>query len=216
MSHRYCCIVSAGTFDKESFFCPEGSCLYAADGGYKYLDELNEKPDIVLGDFDSLNYTPKIEKERIITLPCEKDDTDTLYAVKHALSLGCDRFLIYGALGGDRIDHTIANLQTLSFIANQNAQGFIISKNTVITAIKNKSISFKETSSGMISVFAMGKDARNVTIQGLKYNIENATLTNDFPIGVSNEFVGEKATVSVQNGTLTIVFSGKYTDLIDL
>lgn len=215
MSHRYCCIVGAGTFDKKSFYRPENSYLIAADGGYKYLDELNEKPDLVLGDFDSLNYTPKIDKENIITLPCEKDDTDTLYAVKHALSLGYDRFLIYGALGGDRIDHTIANLQVLSYIANHNAQGFIISENTVITAITNKSVSFKDTSSGMVSVFAMGQDAHGVTIKGLKYNTQNATLTHDFPIGVSNEFVGENSAISVENGTLTIVFSGKYTDLLD-
>lgn len=216
MSHRYCCIVCAGTFDKKSFSRPEGSCLYAADGGFKYLEELNEEPDMVLGDFDSLNYIPEIDEERIIKLPCEKDDTDTLYAVKHALSLGYDRFLIYGALGGNRIDHTIANLQVLSYIAKHNAQGFIINENTVITAITNKSVSFKNTSSGMISVFAMGKDAHGVTIKGLKYNIENATLTHDVPIGVSNEFMGESSAISVQNGTLTIVFSGKYTDLIDL
>lgn len=215
MNHRYCCIISAGTFDKDSFTVPDGAFLIAADGGYSYLDEQNIVPDMVMGDFDSLSYVPKMpSNDRVISLNCEKDDTDTLYAVKYALNLGYDRFLLFGALGGTRIDHTIANLQTLSYIANHNAQGFIISGNTVITAIANSNLRFKENCNGMISVFSTSTQASGVTLKGLKYTLENCTLTHDVPIGVSNEFVNEEAFIEVKDGTLIIVFSGKYTDCI--
>ncbi len=216
MNHRYCCIVSAGTFDSSSFTRPKDSFLIAADGGYAYLDALKIVPDMVMGDFDSLNYTPTMPSpDRIVELNREKDDTDTLYAVKYALKMGYDRFLIFGALGGSRVDHTVANLQTLSYIANHNAQGFIMSDDTVITAITNSSIRFNKSCKGMISVFSSGTYAHGVTLKGLKYTLDNGTLTHDVPIGVSNEFIGEEAFIEVIDGTLTIIFSGAYTDCID-
>lgn len=215
MNHRYCCIVSAGSFDNNSFTRPKDSYLIAADGGYAYLDALKIVPDMVLGDFDSLNYIPKMPSpDSIIKLSREKDDTDTLYAIKHALEKGYDRFLIFGALGGSRTDHTVANLQALSYIANHNAQGFIINGETVITAITNSSLRFNKSCKGMISVFSSTSASHGVTLKGLKYCLDNGTLTHDVPIGVSNEFIGDEAFIEVTDGTLTIIFSGAYTDCI--
>ncbi|MBQ9832243.1 MAG: thiamine diphosphokinase [Clostridia bacterium] len=216
MSHHYCCIVSAGTFEPGSFAVEENAYLIAADGGYAYLQTMNIMPDMVIGDFDSLEYIPTMPSDdRIISLEREKDDTDTLYAVKHALRLGYDRFLIFGALGGSRVDHTVANLQTLSYIANHNAQGFIISNDTVITAITNSKLRFNNNCKGIISVFSASGESSGVTIRGLKYTLTDGILSSDMPLGVSNEFIGQNAEIEVKNGTLLIMFEGSYKDCTD-
>ena len=113
--------------------------VIAADGGYKSALENGINPDIVLGDFDSLGFVP--DANNVIELPVEKDDTDTLAAVRIALGKGYKTIYIYGGLGG-RTDHTIANIQTLSFIADNGGRGYLVSESEVLTVIKNSFIEF--------------------------------------------------------------------------
>ena len=181
----------------------ENDLIIAADGGYSTLKKLNIKPDLVVGDFDSLGEVP--ENENIIKHPVKKDDTDTLLAVKIGLEKGYKTFIIYGAIGG-RLDHTVATIQTATFVAENGGIAYICDDNHTVTAIKNSSIKFKKTAKGYVSVFALSGIAKGVTIKGLLYELDNAEISPDFPLGVSNEFIGRDSEISVKDGILTIIY----------
>lgn len=200
-----CVIFCAGGFSELLEPIGKGDYLLAADGGLKHLMSLDLQPDGILGDFDSLGYIPESAK----VFPVEKDDTDAMLAVRHGLKLGYERFLLYGSLDGPRLDHTIANLQTLQFLADHDALGYLIGIDTVATVVKNAQLEFPPEAEGIISVFCMGSDASGVCLSGLKYSLEDATLTAGFPLGVSNQFTGKAARICVKEGSLLILWSRK-------
>ncbi len=187
----------------------EDDYVIAVDGGLSYCGILNVEPDIIIGDFDSLSEGEIVAlnslraeiPERIITLPCEKDDTDMLAALKHGLSLGYRDFRIYGGTGG-RFDHTFANIQCLLFLKNQGATGYLVDGTGMIFVIQNEAVHLNRNLAGMLSLFCLGKEASGVTIEHMKYPVKDYRMTNDFPVGISNEFVGEEAVISVENGEL--------------
>lgn len=181
------------------------SFVIAADGGLRHTEKLGIAPDAVLGDFDSLGFCP----EGANVFPVEKDDTDAMLAVRLGLERGCGEFLLYGSLDGPRLDHTVANFQTLQFLADHGAAGYLIGNTTMVTVVKNGKITFPAGLSGTISVFCMGPDAVGVTEKGLFYGLENASLTSGFPLGVSNHFTGEAAEISVKNGSLLVLWERK-------
>ena len=197
-----CVIFCAGDFAGLATPLEESDYILAADGGYAHIQSLGLTPDGVLGDFDSLGYVPEQAK----IFPVEKDDTDAMLAVRHGLSLGYRRFLLYGSLEGPRLDHTVANFQTLQFLADRGAEGFLIGKEQVVTVLKNGTLRFPAEAEGILSVFCMGEDARGVTLTGLQYPLENGTLTPGFPLGVSNHFTGRPATVTVSKGNLLLIY----------
>ena len=197
-----CVVFCAGAFDKLARPLDAGDYLLAADGGLVHLQKLGLQPHGILGDFDSLGYIPKDAE----VFPVQKDDTDSMLAVRKGLALGYRRFELYGALDGPRLDHTLANLQTLLFLTSQGAQGHLIGLRNVITAVHNGVIRFPNTAEGIVSVFCMGQDAHGVTIQGLQYGLENGTLRSNLPLGVSNHFTGQQASIRVDNGTLLVVY----------
>jgi thiamine pyrophosphokinase len=185
--------------------------IIAADAGYETLIAKGISPDLVVGDFDSLKSLP--EHPNIITVPAEKNDTDTSLAIKEGLARGFKTFIVDGGTGG-RLDHTFANIQLLKEIAQNDANGILLGKDICLTAIANQTISFKPVAKGFISVFAFGEKAEGVTLEGLKYKLDNATLTDNYPIGTSNEFIGKPATISVRSGTLLITWEGNSCELI--
>ncbi len=146
-------------------------------------------------------------KPLVVKLNPIKDDTDTVSAIKLGLERGCRRFEIYFAAGG-RTAHTLANIQCLKFIKDRGGDGIICDKKTIIRLLKNEAIEFDEDFRGYISVFALGR-AKCVDIKGLKYEVSDAALDNGFPLGVSNEFVGQKASVSVRDGELLVLHDRK-------
>lgn len=199
---KTCVIFCAGGFD--GLAAPIGAedvCI-AADGGLRHTHALGVKAGYVLGDFDSLGYVP----EGASVFPVEKDDTDCMLAIKQGLALGCRRFVIYGGLDGDRLEHTMANYQALHYLCRQGAEGYLVGEKQMACAIQNSSIRFPAQNSGYVSVFCLGHDARGVTIRGLKYEVENVMLTADFPLGVSNRFMGREAEISVADGTLLLIW----------
>ena len=135
-----------------------------------------------------------------------KDDTDMMLAIKLGLSRGFGQFNIYGGLGG-RLDHTVANIQALSFLAEHSAQGILHHPDYELTVIKNSSFTVAKDKTGYISVFSLSDTSENVTIKGLEYELEGATLTNSFPLGVSNAATGKKGIISVERGTLLITWN---------
>ena len=202
---KECIIFCAAECDGLARPISPGAFVIAADGGLRHTEKLGIIPNAVLGDFDSLGYTP----EGANVFPVEKDDTDAMLAVRLGLRQGCDEFLLYGSLDGPRLDHTVANFQTLQFLADHGAVGYLIGNTTMVTVVKNGKITFPAGLSGTISVFCMGADAVGVTETGLFYGLENGTLTSGFPLGVSNHFTGEKAEISVENGSLLVLWERK-------
>ncbi len=198
----HCVIFCAGSFDGLLHPIGEKDYIIAADGGYTHVQSLGLTPDSVLGDFDSLGYVP----QNATLFPIEKDDTDALLAVRHGLALGYRQFIFYGALDGRRLDHTVANFQTLEFLAERGAKGYLVGKDYIVTIVKNGSLRFSNQARGVLSVFCLGADAHGVTLSGLKYSLDNATLTPGFPLGVSNQFTRENATVSVAEGSLLVIY----------
>lgn len=201
-----CYIVGAADCDV-NFTRDNSDFVIACDGGLRHLDCAGIVPDLIVGDFDSLGRLP--DAGNFIIHPCEKDDTDTILAVREGQKRGFRSFHIYGGLGG-RIDHSLANIQTLSLIASFGGKGYLIDSNSVITVVKNGFICFPDCCKGYISVFAVGGIAQGVNITGLHYQLKNSTLLPDYPIGVSNEFAGTRATISVENGLLGIVWFDKH------
>ncbi len=213
MKKGTCIIIGAGDLTVGSFpYNPEEDYVIAADGGLMYCGVLEIEPDLILGDFDSLDaeYEAAIEAiklqypEKVVTLPAEKDDTDMLAAVKQGLKLGYRSFRLYGANGG-RLEHTIANIQLLKYIKDQGGTGYIMDGTGMILLAHNESVRFRESMDGYVNIFAFGDKAQGVSIQGLKYELQNHTLTNSMPLGVSNEFIGKESEISVENGTLLII-----------
>ena len=202
---KECVIFCAAECDGLARPIGQDAFVIAADGGLRHTKTLGITPNAVLGDFDSLGYTP----EGANVFPVEKDDTDAMLAVRLGLEQGCDEFLLYGSLDGPRLDHTVANFQTLQFLTDHGAVGYLIGKTTMVTVVKNGKITFPAGLSGTISVFCMGPDAEGVTETGLCYGVENGTLTSGFPLGVSNHFTGEAAEISVKNGSLLVLWERK-------
>lgn len=207
-----CVMVCAGDIELSEIPVREGDLLIAVDGGYAYCRVFGLTPDRVVGDFDSLTKTDAasvaaLEKEasqKVLRLPVEKDDTDTLAALKWALAEGVREFHLYGALGG-RLAHTLANIQCLLYLKHHGAAGYIWDGGSMLTVIENESLVFRKEMTGMLSIFSLGEKAEGVMEKGLKYQLNNGEVTNDFPVGISNEFIGEQAEVSVKRGALLVM-----------
>ena len=187
----------------------EGDIVIALDGGLAFCAEHGITPDRIVGDFDSLPRGKKglleqYPEEIIHRLPCEKDDTDTLAAVRMAVELGYERFTVYGGLGG-RLSHTMANIQSLMYLKELGLQGELVGEKSRVFLIKNENAVLPLQDNGYISIFAYSEKAEGVTLKNLKYEIANVELQNTFPIGVSNEFIGKEAEISVGNGTLLVI-----------
>lgn len=178
--------------------------VIAADGGLTQLNKIKIIPDLVVGDFDSLNYHPI--HPAVVKLPCEKDDTDVHASIKEGLARGYKLFYIFGGIGG-RLDHTFANIQLLSFLTENNASGFLFGDGLVATVIKNSKICFKNKKEGILSVFSVSDTSQGVFINGLKYSLDNAIITASYPIGISNEFIDASSIVSVKNGSLLLMWN---------
>ena len=200
-----CVIFCAGEFNTLLEPIRDTDLVMAADGGLRHLRKIGVDPDCVLGDFDSLGYVP----QGASVFPVEKDDTDSMLAVRRGLEMGCRRFVLYGGMDGPRLDHTIANLQTLQFLADRGVQGFLVGLTHIAAVVKNGAIAFSEDAEGIISLFCMGADARGVTIRGVQYELTDGCLSAGFPLGVSNHFVGEKSKISVKNGSLLVIYDRK-------
>ena len=198
---RTCIIVAAGEYGGEKIARRDGDMLIAADAGYLLCQRLGLAPDQVVGDFDSMGFVP--DRSNVTRLPVEKDDTDTLRALRIGASMGYRRFEIHAGTGG-RVDHTIANIQCLIWLAERDLRGWLIDKSAAMTVIRDASIALPPRDRGTVSVFAVGGPCDGVTIKGLKYQIESARLEPGFPLGVSNEYVGAAASIGAAHGTLLI------------
>ena len=184
-----------------------GDYVIAADRGFDSLLAYGVMPDLAVGDFDSLGHRPN--HPNVIQLPAEKDDTDMVYALRKGLELGYRRFILLGGVGG-RLEHTLGNLQLLDWLTMHGAQGFLAGEKTVATCIRDGAeLTFPPTMSGYLSVFCNSGTAQGVTLNNLKYPLKDYTLTGSFPLGVSNQFLNAPAQVSVEEGSLLLIWEDK-------
>lgn len=198
-----CLIISGGDFSP--FTVPESAYVIACDRGYAYSQSCGVRPDLVLGDFDSYSgeLDPGIPVQK---LPVEKDDTDTVSALRYALSRDFAEITLVCALGG-RLDHTLANLQAAVFAAKRGASLRILGADTEILTLRAGTLRIPRREGWSLSVFAAEDRCRGVSISGAKYELHDAELTNDFPLGVSNEWAADEVEISLREGTLLIVLS---------
>ena len=200
---RKCIIIGAADFTLPKHIC-EGDLIIAADGGYDRAVAANITPSLFIGDMDSLGSAlpENIEK---ITFPERKDYTDMHLSYLEGKKRGFKSFEIYGGTGG-RADHTFANISLLLAIAKDKNRANMIAEGQTYTVIHEDEITLSGNPGEYVSVFAIGDRAEGVTLQGLDYEIENATLTPDFPLGVSNRFTDSEARISVRKGALLIIY----------
>ena len=199
-----CVIVSGGDFSPVSGLLQEDFVI-ACDRGYQWCEQMGLKPDLLISDFDSYD-GPVAQDIRLDRHIPEKDDTDTMLAVRYAVEHGFRSILVCCALGG-RLDHLIANLQAMLFAQTHGVSAVLQCEDTEIFTLRNSSLKLPRRDGWSLSVFALDGPCRGVCIRGAKYPLENAELIPSLPLGVSNQWIAEEAVISVLEGTLMIVLS---------
>ena len=204
------CVIITALLDcelSEIYKKQAGDYIICADGGMDIAKKNSITPDISIGDLDS---TENLKADSsFIKFPKEKDDTDTMLCLRHGLEQGYKEFVIIGGIGG-RLDHTIANLQTLAFAKKMGAKASLHSKNAYCKLITDgESAEIKKQDDFYLSLFSYSEKCEGVSVSGTKYELKDGSLENSFPLGVSNEFASNTATISIKKGTLLIVLSRK-------
>ena len=207
LPERRRCVVFTARCDGDvnrAYIPRKGDYVLCADGGWQLARRAGAMPDLVIGDFDSSPQPGEVPVERY---PAEKDDTDTMLCLKKGLSLGYDDFLIVGGFGG-RIDHTLGNLQAMRYAADREASIEMRDGRSWATVVENGSVRVPADTIGdgpvKLSVLALDRECRGVTIRGAKWEIEDGVWTNGFPLGISNEITGACAEISVREGALLL------------
>ena len=204
------CVIIAGGDCEPSLLnsvC-ETDYVVAADSGLNHCKANNITPDLIVGDFDS--YFDELPQDiETVKLPTHKDDTDLLFASRCGVERGFSDFVILGGYGS-RPDQSFAMYSTLVWLVNskENVRASAVCNGFEVYAIRNNSLTIKADESRYLSVFSVDGDAYGVTISGAEYSLKDATLTEKFPIGVSNCAIHDSA-VSVENGTLLIMLVDK-------
>lgn len=205
-NERICAILAGGP--EEGIPCepvPAHAYILCADSGLHLAERLHRQPDLVLGDFDSLGAVPSHLPH--MTVPVEKDDTDTMLAVRVALEKGFRDIRIYGAFGG-RLDHTLANLQTLEYLRLHGAEGFLCGvRDSARMLCGGESVRLAARPGWSLSLFAWSAECSGVCASGVYYPLRDGTLTRSFPLGVSNRITADFAEISCAAGMLLIMQS---------
>ena len=162
----------------------------------------------MIGDFDSSQEPSDAPTLRV---PVEKDDSDTMLCLKRGLALGFEEFWIVGGFGG-RVDHTLANFQALHYAARRGARAAMCDGERWAAAVADGTLRVPADAVGgankKLSVFALTDACRGVSISGAKWELSGATLTNAFPLGLSNEFAADAAEIAVAEGALLAIVCG--------
>ncbi len=200
----YCLIISGGDYAPLGDDTPAPGLIIACDKGYLYADRLNIRPDLIIGDFDSAPVP--CGDIPVMRVPCRKDDTDTMLAVKFALNKGYRDLTIACAFGG-RLDHTLANLQAGAFAAERGGRARLAGSDTEAFISGSGSISLRRRPGWSLSLFSLSDQCTGVSISGTNYDCGNISLTNRFPLGISNSWRDDEAVISLNSGIILIVLS---------
>lgn len=185
----------------QSRLCADDYIVFC-DSGLKHLEALQEKPSLIVGDFDSHD-NPHLDVETIV-LPCEKDDTDTVFAVKEAIKRGFDDFLLIGVVGA-RLDHTLGNVSILLYLDSLGKKGKIVDDYSEMEIVSNEPACVND-SFAYFSLLNISGTAKGITIENAKYLLDNAEITCEYQYGVSNEVLrGKVAKITVKEGKLLLI-----------
>ena len=185
-------------------YVPPGALIVAADAGWLQARRLGFAVDLAMGDFDS---SPQpTEAKEVVVLPAEKDDTDTHFAAKELLRRGYNHVILLGALGG-RLDHEMANYQTMLHLAQNGAAVEAVGEDCHLWCHGGGTLRVPRDDWRWLSVFAAGGAAAGVSLRGLKYPLTDAVLSPDIPLGTSNEFTAETASITCKTGCLYVMVS---------
>jgi len=179
--------------------------IVCCDGGVRHADKLNVKPDVIVGDMDSIAAAELERREasgtKILRYPANKDATDTQLVLEYALELKPAAVEIWGALGG-RVDHALANLFLLDWskevsikLIDEYCEAFIV----------RKKASFSKAVGQTVSLFALDDKAEGIKLSGFQYPLDNAKLVAQSPRGISNVIVTKDAAMEVQAGRLLVI-----------
>lgn len=192
---------SVGNPELVKKYIEEDDFVVYCDCGLRHAEMLGRAPDLIVADFDS-SKDPKLEVETIV-LPHEKDDTDTAFAVKEGIRRGFEEFLLVGVIG-ERFDHSLGNVQLLYMLDKEGKKAMIVDDYSEMIVISDSAEVTDEFA--YFSLLNISGTAEGITITGAKYNLRNAQLTPDFPLGVSNEPApGQTARISVSKGKLLLI-----------
>lgn len=205
-----CVIVAAGQildYERAKSFLQPGDFFIFCDDGLRHAESLGVTPSLIVGDFDSCDTSLLSKWSNLcetVRLPREKDDTDTLFAVKLAVERGFDDFLLLGAMGG-RFDHALGNVSILLYLHGLGKKALLVDDYSVMQ-IAGKDPVYIEDTYSYFSVLTVAGDVSGVNIKNAKYPLENAKLSADFQLGISNEVLpGKRAEVSVEQGRVLVV-----------
>ncbi len=204
-----CVIVGAAPADDLRYMdtlIADDDFLIAADGGYNTLLQIHRVPAMLVADFDSAerqsSYPAGVD---VCVLPVRKDDTDTLAAAKMAVDRGYTDFLLLGCMGG-RLDHTFANLQVMAWLNRQGCRVQMADKGTLLTMLSPGNHVLEFVPDRGFSLLAYDEPVTSLTVQDASYTVEDATLTTDIPLGVSNAFLpNQPVKISFATGRLLVL-----------
>lgn len=201
---RRCVIIGGADIGRYSHirsYLRQNDFYICCDSGLKHREGLGIVPDLIVGDFDS-HVNPHLDVETI-TLPREKDDTDTAFAVKEALRRGFQDFLLVGIIGG-RLDHTLGNLSLLLLLDGQGKKAAALDDFSELEVVSDRPVQINDQYA-YFSLLNISGTARGITIKNAKYPLSEAEITCEYQYGVSNEVLpGKIAVVTVEQGRLLL------------
>lgn len=202
------CIIIAPLFQGEELAWlekREGDLIICADAGYRAAKACGITPDVTIGDFDSLGYVP--EEGEVLRLPVYKDDTDMVVCLREGRARGYREFLVAGCLGG-RFDHTLSCLQCAADCALRGERVWLCDPWNRVTVLAPGQYSIPALPGRKLSLLAYSQEARGVTLKGTMWTLDDAVLTNSYPLGCSNEWVSDEAQLTFTEGLLVVTLSG--------
>nr|WP_317411971.1 thiamine diphosphokinase [uncultured Solibaculum sp.] len=206
---KRCVILASGPVDECEtlrLLIEEDDFILCADGGLALAQRLGLKPHLAVGDFDSYHGDSLPKDIEVIKVPPEKDDTDTMLAIRLAMKRGFHHILLLGGIGG-RLDHTFANIQSMAWAAEQGAVLWMADHQNEATVLTPGVHRILKRDGYKLSLFGIGEGAFGITLKGLQYPLADAALTMTTPLGVSNEWKDEIAQIELKKGMLLLVLS---------
>ena len=202
---RRCVIVGGAgisNYDRINTIITSEDYVIFCDSGLKHMQKLAAMPSLIVGDFDS-HENPQLDIETIV-LPCEKDDIDTVFAVKEAIRRGYKDFFLIGVIGA-RLDHTLGNVYVLEYLDELGLKGKIIDDYSEMELVSSEP-AYVDDSYAFFSLLNITGTAKGITVDNAKYLLNDAEITCGYQYGVSNEVISKKiAKVLIQNGKLLLI-----------
>ena len=177
--------------------------ILCADGGYDAALKLGLKPDLLIGDLDSIRSETDVCCP-VKHHPAEKDETDTILCLQEGVAMGLERMVLLGGFGG-RLDHTYANLQTMAHAITLGIHLEIFGQGTRAMLLQPGFHQVRAQAGCKLSLFAYSPQVEGITLRGLHYPLTNSSLSANFPLGISNSFESDCATIEFRQGLLLVM-----------